>query len=80
MFCIWGSPEGLSADERGEYVQIKRKELEAMERRLIQKQANVDQHLETNLSMQAAVVATAQGGGLSPEEAQKMIERLVFVM
>ncbi len=58
-------------------MKIRKKEYEAMERKLLEKQDNVQHHLDANESMQAAVVATANGESLSAEEVQKLIERYV---
>ena len=68
----------VDEEERAEYVRIRKKEFEDLEKKLVEKQNEVLEHLNTNQSLQAAMLATAQGNALSAEEMQKIIERSVY--
>ena len=65
----------MSEEERVEFVRIRKGELDAMERRLAEKQTELDRHIESNGALLSAMAATAAGDALSASDAQRMIER-----
>lgn len=65
----------MDEDERAEYVRIRRREYEEMEKKLLEKQREIQEHLTANQALQAAMLVTSQGDSLAAEEAHKMIER-----
>ncbi len=74
------SVSGMDEEERAEYVKIRRREFEGMEKKLAEKQREIQEHLSTNQALQSAMLAASHGDSLAAEEAHKMIERYSFLV
>jgi len=64
----------MDEEARAEYVRIREREFAVMERRLQEKQAEVQQHIAANLKMSEVLATSATGAEMSAADVQKMIQ------
>ena len=65
---------GMDGEAKEQYIRIREREFEVLERRLAEKQAEVQQHIAANLKMSEALAASAAGSEMSAADVQKMIQ------
>jgi hypothetical protein len=65
---------GMDGEAKEQYIRIREREFEMIERRLAEKQAEVQQHIAANLKMSETLAASAAGLEMSAADVQKMIQ------